>query len=153
MRNGTRGPFCVSDVWMYCLGRISGASITKYNCLAFCCVQLKFKSSRRKDDWKVCTVGTRKKMEHKQLPGRVCFPSTRSSSISSPFQVRRDVGKYTVVKLYAMVRNYEQWDLEDPRAQRLRPVHYPRHGFQARVHIRRNNSEDLPADTLFPRMR
>ncbi|KAK7962530.1 uncharacterized protein PG986_003355 [Apiospora aurea] len=63
-----------------------------------------FPCKRCKDDGLVCTAGTRKKTEYKQLPRGYAevLENTQFALIA------------TVHKLYAMVRSSQQWDLGEP---------------------------------------
>ncbi len=95
-----------------------------------------FPGSGVRDDGLVCTAGTRKKTEYKQLP-RGCglphccggqkmqFPLTRGSFETGMPRCSRTRSCLiaTVHKLYAMVRNNQQWELGEPELnKRGQPV-------------------------------
>ncbi|KAM7213079.1 hypothetical protein V8F06_011554 [Rhypophila decipiens] len=98
-----------------------------------------FPCKRCKDDGLVCTAGTRKKTEYKQLPKGYAevLENTQFALIA------------TVHKLYAMVRNQQQWDLGEPELNdRGQPVI---HNIASKLGCIRPNSEmDLPVHSIFP---
>ncbi|KAI0125237.1 hypothetical protein BJ170DRAFT_584474 [Xylariales sp. AK1849] len=98
-----------------------------------------FPCKRCKDDGLVCTAGTRKKTEYKQLPRGYAevLENTQFALIA------------TVHKLYAMVRNGQQWDLGEPELNdRGQPVI---HNIATKLGcIRPNADADLPPHTVFP---
>ncbi|KAI1337181.1 hypothetical protein F5Y15DRAFT_163540 [Xylariaceae sp. FL0016] len=98
-----------------------------------------FPCKRCKDDGLVCTAGTRKKTEYKQLPRGYAevLENTQFALIA------------TVHKLYAMVRNGQPWDLEEPDLNdRGRPVI---HDIATKLGcIRPNADVDLPPHSVFP---
>lgn len=98
-----------------------------------------FPCKRCKDDGLVCTAGTRKKTEYKQLPRGYAevLENTQLALIA------------TVHKLYAMVRNGQQWDLAEPELNdRGQPVI---HNIATLLgSIRPNADADLPPHTVFP---
>lgn len=98
-----------------------------------------FPCKRCKDDGLVCTAGTRKKTEYKQLPRGYAevLENTQFALIA------------TVHKLYAMVRNSQQWDLGEPELnERGQPVI---HNIASKLGcIRPNSDMDLPVHSVFP---
>ncbi|KAL1850394.1 hypothetical protein VTK73DRAFT_9692 [Phialemonium thermophilum] len=98
-----------------------------------------FPCKRCKDDGLVCTAGTRKKTEYKQLPRGYAevLENTQFALIA------------TVHKLYAMVRNSQKWDLGEPELnERGQPVI---HNIAAKLGCIRPNSDlDLPVHSVFP---
>ncbi|KAL2269588.1 hypothetical protein VTJ83DRAFT_1772 [Remersonia thermophila] len=98
-----------------------------------------FPCKRCKDDGLICTAGTRKKTEYKQLP-----PGYAEVLENTQF-----VLVATVQKLYSMVRNGDTWDLGDPELNdRGQPVV---HNVAAKLGcLRPNNDLDLPVHSIFP---
>ncbi|KAI1320320.1 hypothetical protein F5Y16DRAFT_390093 [Xylariaceae sp. FL0255] len=98
-----------------------------------------FPCKRCKDDGLVCTAGTRKKTEYKQLPRGYAevLENTQFALIA------------TVHKLYAMVRNGQSWDLGEPELNdRGQPVI---HNIATKLGcIRTNADSDLPPHSVFP---
>jgi len=98
-----------------------------------------FPCKRCKDDGLVCTAGTRKKTEYKQLPKGYAevLENTQFALIA------------TVHKLYSMVRNNQQWDLGEPELNdRGQPII---HNIASRLGCIRPNSDiDLPVHSVFP---
>ncbi|KAJ2891366.1 putative c6 transcription factor protein [Zalerion maritima] len=98
-----------------------------------------FPCKRCKDDGLVCTAGTRKKTEYKQLPRGYAevLENTQFALIA------------TVHKLYAMVRNGQSWDLGEPELNdRGQPVI---HNIASKLGcIRPQNDLDLPVGNIFP---
>ncbi|KAI0487583.1 hypothetical protein F4859DRAFT_262523 [Xylaria cf. heliscus] len=98
-----------------------------------------FPCKRCKDDGLVCTAGTRKKTEYKQLPRGYAevLENTQFALIA------------TVHKLYAMVRNGQSWDLGEPELNdRGQPII---HNIATKLGcIRPNADADLPPHTVFP---
>ncbi|OTA62700.1 hypothetical protein K449DRAFT_433607 [Hypoxylon sp. EC38] len=98
-----------------------------------------FPCKRCKDDGLVCTAGTRKKTEYKQLPRGYAevLENTQFALIA------------TVHKLYAMVRNGQSWDLGEPELNdRGQPVI---HNIATKLGcIRPNADADLPPHSVFP---
>lgn len=98
-----------------------------------------FPCKRCKDDGLVCTAGTRKKTEYKQLPRGYAevLENTQFALIA------------TVHKLYAMVRNGQSWDLGEPELNdRGQPVI---HNIAQKLGcIRPQNDVDLPVSHIFP---
>ncbi|KAK8013742.1 hypothetical protein PG991_009335 [Apiospora marii] len=98
-----------------------------------------FPCKRCKDDGLVCTAGTRKKMEYKQLPRGYAevLENTQFALMA------------TVHKLYAMVRSSQQWDLGEPEFNdRGQPVI---HDIATKLGcIRPNADADLPPHSVFP---
>ncbi|KAL0937676.1 uncharacterized protein CTRU02_207407 [Colletotrichum truncatum] len=98
-----------------------------------------FPCKRCKDDGLVCTAGVRKKTEYKQLPRGYAevLEHTQFALIA------------TVHKLYAMVRNNQQWDLGEPELNdRGQPVI---HNIAQKLGCIRPNSDiDLPVHSVFP---
>ncbi|KAI0428388.1 hypothetical protein F5Y09DRAFT_289986 [Xylaria sp. FL1042] len=98
-----------------------------------------FPCKRCKDDGLVCTAGTRKKTEYKQLPRGYAevLENTQFALIA------------TVHKLYAMVRNGQAWDLGEPELNdRGQPII---HNIATKLGcIRPNADADLPPHTVFP---
>ncbi|EON99668.1 putative c6 transcription factor protein [Phaeoacremonium minimum UCRPA7] len=98
-----------------------------------------FPCKRCKDDGLVCTAGTRKKTEYKQLPRGYAevLENTQFALIA------------TVHKLYAMVRSGQQWDLGEPDLNdRGQPVI---HNIASKLGcIRPNSDMDLPVHSVFP---
>ncbi|KAK0655912.1 hypothetical protein B0T16DRAFT_424598 [Cercophora newfieldiana] len=98
-----------------------------------------FPCKRCKDDGLVCTAGTRKKMEYKQLPRGYAevLENTQFALIA------------TVHKLYAMVRNQQPWELGEPELNdRGQPVI---HNIASKLGcIRPNSDMDLPVHSVFP---
>lgn len=98
-----------------------------------------FPCKRCKDDGLVCTAGTRKKTEYKQLPRGYAevLENTQFALIA------------TVHKLYAMVRSGQQWDLGEPEYNdRGQPVI---HDIATKLGcIRPNADADLPPHSVFP---
>ena len=87
----------------------------------------------------ICTAGTRKKTEYKQLP-----PGYAEVLENTQFVLIA-----TVQKLYSMVRNGESWDLGEPELNdRSQPVI---HNVAAKLGCLRPNSDlDLPVHSIFP---
>jgi hypothetical protein len=98
-----------------------------------------FPCKRCKDDGLVCTAGTRKKTEYKQLPRGYAevLENTQFALIA------------TVHKLYAMVRNGQSWDLGEPELNdRGQPII---HNIASKLGCIRPNSDiDLPVHSVFP---
>lgn len=98
-----------------------------------------FPCKRCKDDGLVCTAGTRKKMEYKQLPRGYAevLENTQFALIA------------TVHKLYTMVRNQQPWELGEPELNdRGQPVI---HNIASKLGcIRPNSDMDLPVHSVFP---
>ncbi|KAK3330913.1 hypothetical protein B0H66DRAFT_81191 [Apodospora peruviana] len=98
-----------------------------------------FPCKRCKDDGLVCTAGTRKKTEYKQLPRGYAevLENTQFALIA------------TVHKLYAMVRSQQPWDLGEPELNdRGQPVI---HNIASKLGcIRPNSDMDLPVHSIFP---
>ncbi|KAH8908239.1 hypothetical protein BR93DRAFT_944949 [Coniochaeta sp. PMI_546] len=98
-----------------------------------------FPCKRCKDDGLVCTAGTRKKTEYKQLPRGYAevLENTQFALIA------------TVHKLYSMVRNQQQWDLGEPELNdRGQPII---HNIASKLGCIRPNSDiDLPVHSVFP---
>ncbi|KAJ9155175.1 Fluconazole resistance protein 1-like protein 1 [Pleurostoma richardsiae] len=98
-----------------------------------------FPCKRCKDDGLVCTAGTRKKTEYKQLPRGYAevLENTQFALIA------------TVHKLYAMVRSGQSWDLGEPDLnERGQPVI---HNIASKLGCIRPNSDiDLPVHSVFP---
>ncbi|TPX10627.1 uncharacterized protein E0L32_008361 [Thyridium curvatum] len=98
-----------------------------------------FPCKRCKDDGLVCTAGTRKKTEYKQIPKGYAevLEHTQFALIA------------TVHKLYAMVRSGQQWDLGEPELNdRGQPVI---HNIASKLGcIRPNSDMDLPVHSVFP---
>ncbi|RYO78296.1 hypothetical protein DL766_009016 [Monosporascus sp. MC13-8B] len=98
-----------------------------------------FPCKRCKDDGLVCTAGTRKKTEYKQLPRGYAevLENTQFALIA------------TVHKLYAMVRTGQSWDLGEPELNdRSQPVI---HDIATKLGcIRPNADADLPPHSVFP---
>ncbi|RYP50648.1 hypothetical protein DL768_003867 [Monosporascus sp. mg162] len=98
-----------------------------------------FPCKRCKDDGLVCTAGTRKKTEYKQLPRGYAevLENTQFALIA------------TVHKLYAMVRSGQSWDLGEPELNdRSQPVI---HDIATKLGcIRPNADVDLPPHSVFP---
>ncbi|KAJ8130392.1 hypothetical protein O1611_g3238 [Lasiodiplodia mahajangana] len=98
-----------------------------------------FPCKRCKDDGLVCTAGTRKKTEYKQLPRGYAevLENTQFALIA------------TVHKLYAMVRNGQSWDLGEPELNdRGQPII---HNIATKLGcIRPNADADLPPHSVFP---
>ncbi|KAI0476027.1 hypothetical protein GGR56DRAFT_447678 [Xylariaceae sp. FL0804] len=98
-----------------------------------------FPCKRCKDDGLVCTAGTRKKTEYKQLPRGYAevLENTQFALIA------------TVHKLYAMVRSGQSWDLGEPELNdRAQPVI---HDIATKLGcIRPNADADLPPHSVFP---
>jgi len=98
-----------------------------------------FPCKRCKDDGLVCTAGTRKKTEYKQLPKGYAevLENTQFALIA------------TVHKLYSMVRKGQTWDLGEPELNdRGQPVI---HDIATRLGTIRPNSDiDLPVHSAFP---
>ncbi|KAK3394286.1 hypothetical protein B0H63DRAFT_42066 [Podospora didyma] len=98
-----------------------------------------FPCKRCKDDGLVCTAGTRKKTEYKQLPRGYAevLENTQFALIA------------TVHKLYAMVRNQQPWELGEPELNdRGQPVI---HNIASKLGcIRPNSDMDLPVHSVFP---
>ncbi|KAH8662029.1 hypothetical protein BX600DRAFT_308705 [Xylariales sp. PMI_506] len=98
-----------------------------------------FPCKRCKDDGLVCTAGTRKKTEYKQLPRGYAevLENTQLALIA------------TVHKLYAMVRSGQQWELGEPELNdRGQPVI---HNIATLLGcIRPNADADLPPHSVFP---
>ncbi|KAI1432426.1 hypothetical protein GGR50DRAFT_598442 [Xylaria sp. CBS 124048] len=98
-----------------------------------------FPCKRCKDDGLVCTAGTRKKTEYKQLPRGYAevLENTQFALIA------------TVHKLYAMVRNGQPWELGEPELNdRGQPII---HNIATKLGcIRPNADADLPPHTVFP---
>ncbi|KAK4124923.1 hypothetical protein N657DRAFT_679730 [Parathielavia appendiculata] len=98
-----------------------------------------FPCKRCKDDGLICTAGTRKKTEYKQLP-----PGYAEVLENTQF-----VLVATVQKLYSMVRNGERWDLGEPELNdRGQPIV---HNVAAKLGCLRPNCDlDLPVHSIFP---
>ncbi|KAK4236740.1 hypothetical protein C8A03DRAFT_16632 [Achaetomium macrosporum] len=98
-----------------------------------------FPCKRCKDDGLICTAGTRKKIEYKQLP-----PGYAEVLENTQFVLIA-----TVQKLYSMVRNGEPWELGEPELNdRGQPVV---HNVAAKLGCLRPHSDlDLPIQTIFP---
>ncbi|KAK3363459.1 hypothetical protein B0T25DRAFT_42361 [Lasiosphaeria hispida] len=98
-----------------------------------------FPCKRCKDDGLVCTAGTRKKIEYKQLPRGYAevLENTQFALIA------------TVHKLYAMVRSGQSWELGEPELNdRGQPVI---HNIASKLGcIRPNSDMDLPVHSVFP---
>lgn len=98
-----------------------------------------FPCKRCKDDGLVCTAGTRKKTEYKQIPKGYAevLENTQFALIA------------TVHKLYAMVRTSQQWELGEPELNdRGQPVI---HDIASMLGCIRPNSDiDLPVHSVFP---
>jgi len=98
-----------------------------------------FPCKRCKDDGLVCTAGTRKKMEYKQLPRGYAevLEHTQFALIA------------TVHKLFAMVRNNQPWELGEPELNdRGQPII---HNIASKLGcIRPNSDMDLPVHSVFP---
>ncbi|KAK6069665.1 Fluconazole resistance protein 1-like protein 1 [Seiridium cupressi] len=98
-----------------------------------------FPCKRCKDDGLVCTAGTRKKTEYKQLPRGYAevLENTQLTLIA------------TVHKLYSMVRTGQQWDLGEPELNdRGQPII---HNIATVLGcIRPNADADLPPHSIFP---
>lgn len=98
-----------------------------------------FPCKRCKDDGLVCTAGVRKKTEYKQLPKGYAevLEHTQFALVA------------TVHKLYAMLRNQQQWDLGEPELNdRGQPVI---HDIAFKLGCIRPNSDiDLPVHSVFP---
>ncbi|KAL2161350.1 hypothetical protein VTH06DRAFT_8572 [Thermothelomyces fergusii] len=98
-----------------------------------------FPCKRCKDDGLICTAGTRKKTEYKQLP-----PGYAEVLENTQFVLIA-----TVQKLYSMVRNGEPWELGEPELNdRGQPVI---HNVAAKLGCLRPNTDlDLPVHSIFP---
>ncbi|KAK4102198.1 hypothetical protein N658DRAFT_423969 [Parathielavia hyrcaniae] len=98
-----------------------------------------FPCKRCKDDGLICTAGTRKKTEYKQIP-----PGYAEVLENTQF-----VLVATVQKLYSMVRNGERWELGEPELNdRGQPII---HNVAAKLGCLRPNCDlDLPAHSIFP---
>lgn len=98
-----------------------------------------FPCKRCKDDGLICTAGTRKKTEYKQLP-----PGYAEVLENTQFVLIA-----TVQKLYSMVRNGEPWELGEPELNdRGQPVI---HNVAAKLGCLRPNTDlDLPIHSIFP---
>ncbi|KAH7037313.1 uncharacterized protein B0I36DRAFT_64355 [Microdochium trichocladiopsis] len=98
-----------------------------------------FPCKRCKDDGLVCTAGTRKKTEYKQLPKGYAevLEHTQFALIA------------TVHKLYAMVREGQTWDLGEPDLNdRGQPII---HNIATKLGCIRPNADiDLPPHSVFP---
>ncbi|KAI2639190.1 hypothetical protein GGS21DRAFT_506305 [Xylaria nigripes] len=98
-----------------------------------------FPCKRCKDDGLVCTAGTRKKTEYKQIPRGYAevLENTQFALIS------------TVHKLYNMVRDGKKWDLGEPELNdRGQPII---HNIATKLGcIRPNADADLPPHSVFP---
>jgi len=98
-----------------------------------------FPCKRCKDDGLVCTAGTRKKTEYKQLPKGYAevLEHTQFALIA------------TVHKLYAMVREGQSWDLGEPDLNdRGQPII---HNIATKLGCIRPNADiDLPPHSVFP---
>lgn len=98
-----------------------------------------FPCKRCKDDGLVCTAGTRKKTEYKQLPRGYAevLEHTQFALIA------------TVHKLYSMVRNGQSWDLGEPELNdRGQPII---HNIATKLGCIRPNADiDLPPHSVFP---
>lgn len=98
-----------------------------------------FPCKRCKDDGLVCTAGTRKKTEYKQIPRGYAevLENTQYALIA------------TVHKLYAMVRNGQSWELGEPELNdRGQPII---HNIATKLGcIRPNADADLPPHSVFP---
>ncbi|SPQ19550.1 3c6f0dd1-d81e-4f71-bcb0-e14963a4849d [Thermothielavioides terrestris] len=98
-----------------------------------------FPCKRCKDDGLICTAGTRKKTEYKQLP-----PGYAEVLENTQFVLIA-----TVQKLYSMVRNGEPWEFGEPALnERGQPIV---HNVAAKLGcLRPNNDLDLPIQSIFP---
>ncbi|CAJ2503777.1 Uu.00g111710.m01.CDS01 [Anthostomella pinea] len=98
-----------------------------------------FPCKRCKDDGLVCTAGTRKKTEYKQLPRGYAevLENTQFALIA------------TVHKLYSMVRSGQQWDLGEPGLNdKGQPVI---HDIATKLGCMRPSADaDLPPHSVFP---
>jgi len=97
-----------------------------------------FPCKRCKDDGLVCTAGTRKKTEYKQLPKGYAevLENSQFALIAA------------VHKLYAMLRNSQQWDLGEPELNdRGQPVIHIASKLGC---IRPQNDLDLPVGNVIP---
>ncbi|KAI1815643.1 hypothetical protein GGS20DRAFT_323573 [Poronia punctata] len=98
-----------------------------------------FPCKRCKDDGLVCTAGTRKKTEYKQLPRGYAevLENTQFALIA------------TVHKLYSMVRSGQVWNLGEPEVNdRGQPII---HNIATKLGcIRPNADADLPPHSVFP---
>ncbi|KXJ93904.1 hypothetical protein Micbo1qcDRAFT_39893 [Microdochium bolleyi] len=98
-----------------------------------------FPCKRCKDDGLVCTAGTRKKTEYKQLPKGYAevLEHTQFALIA------------TVHKLYAMVREGQSWDLGEPDLNdKGQPII---HNIATKLGCIRPNADiDLPPHSVFP---
>ncbi|CAK7566204.1 MAG: Fluconazole resistance protein 1 [Sporothrix epigloea] len=95
---------------------------------------------RCKDDGLVCTAGTRKKTEHKQLP----------KGYAEVLETTQFALVATVHKLYEMLRTGQAWELGEPELnERGQPVI---HSIASKLgYIRPNNDPDLPVGpSAFP---
>ncbi|KAL2757822.1 hypothetical protein ACRALDRAFT_1061110 [Sodiomyces alcalophilus JCM 7366] len=98
-----------------------------------------FPCKRCKDDGLICTAGVRKKTEYKQLPkGYAEVLEQAQFSLVA-----------TVHKLYAMVKNQQPWDLDEPEHNDAgQPVV---HDIAMKLGcIRPHIDLDLPAHSVFP---
>ncbi|EPE05543.1 c6 zinc finger domain containing protein [Ophiostoma piceae UAMH 11346] len=99
-----------------------------------------FPCKRCKDDGLVCTAGTRKKTEYKQIPKGYAevLENTQVALVA------------TIHKLYAMVQSGQSWTLGEPELnERGQPVI---HSIASKLGcIRPNNDPDLPfGSSIFP---
>jgi hypothetical protein len=98
-----------------------------------------FPCKRCKDDGLVCTAGTRKKTEYKQLPRGYAevLENTQFALVA------------TVQKLFSMVRNQQPWVYGEPELNdRGQPVI---HDIASKLGcIRPNSDVDLPVHSIFP---
>ncbi|CAK7268961.1 Fluconazole resistance protein 1 [Sporothrix epigloea] len=95
---------------------------------------------RCKDDGLVCTTGTRKKTEYKQLP----------KGYAEVLETTQFALVATVHKLYEMLRSGQAWELGEPEYnERGQPII---HSIASRLgYIRPNNDPDLPVGpSVFP---
>ncbi|KAB5531156.1 hypothetical protein GE09DRAFT_1177266 [Coniochaeta sp. 2T2.1] len=124
---------------------VDGRSYTQFLCCRRTChlhakqCDGELPCKRCKDDGLVCTTGTRKKTEYKQLPqGYVeVLENTQFALIA------------TVHKLDSMVRNQQQWDLGEPELNvRGQPII---HNIAQKLGCIRPNSDiDMPVHSVFP---
>jgi len=98
-----------------------------------------FPCKKCKDDGLICTAGTRKKTEYKQLP----------PGYAEVLENSQLVLVHTVQKLYSMLRNNEPWDLGEPELNSSgEPIV---HNVAAKLGcLRPNNDLDLPVNAVFP---
>jgi hypothetical protein len=98
-----------------------------------------FPCKRCKDDGLICTIGTRKKVEYKQLPRGYAEVLEHSQLALIA----------TIHKLYSMVRNQQPWDRDEPDLnERGQPVI---HTIASKLGcIRPTTDLDLPVESVFP---